>query len=202
MIYIDAAGDDCPIPVIKAKRAIRESEPNATVRIVVDNEIAAQNLQKMANELGVKYLCKSESASHFEVFLTKGEGSAVSAATVRDVGAAKSSSGVVVVISSDVMGHGDDELGASLLKAFIFTLTELDEPPEAVLFYNAGVRLTTDGSNAIEDIEKLAKLGCSILSCGACLSYYGFDGKLRVGEVTNMLKIVEMQCAAAKVIKP
>jgi len=202
MIYIDAVGDDCPIPVIKVKRAIRESEPNATVHIVVDNEIATQNLQKMASELGLGYLCKQEEPTRFEVFLTKGDGAAEPAAASRNVKAQKSSLGVVVVVSSDVMGRGDDELGASLLKAFIFTLAELDELPDAVLFYNAGVRLTTEGSGAIEDLERLIKSGCSILSCGACLNYYGLDNKLRVGEVTNMLKIVEMQCAAARVIKP
>jgi len=190
--------------VIKAKRAIHKAEANSTVQIAVDNEIATQNLQKMANELGLGYLCIGKSVSHFDVFLKKGDG-VIEPTKIKVVGnssAEKMSSGVVAVIASDVMGRGDNALGASLLKAFIFTLTELDEPPSAILFYNAGVRLPTEGSNAIEDIERLAQQGCRILSCGACLNYYDLGDKLRVGGVTNMLEIVEIQCNASRVIQP
>ncbi|MCL2852918.1 MAG: sulfurtransferase-like selenium metabolism protein YedF [Defluviitaleaceae bacterium] len=201
MIVINAAGDACPIPVVKAKRAVRESEADATVRITVDNEIATQNLEKMASEMGLGYSCERESESVYIVSLVKGEG-AKSDPSVDASPAAAGSSGTVVVISSNTMGSGDDELGASLMKMFIFTLAELDEAPRAVLFYNAGVRLTTEGSGALEDLARLTERGCAVLSCGACLNFFGLQDKLAVGEVTNMLKIVELQHSAARVLRP
>ena len=43
---------------------------------------------------------------------------------------------MVVVVSSDRMGSGNDELGKVLIKGFIFAVTQLDELPKAMLFYN------------------------------------------------------------------
>ena len=203
MIIINAAGDACPIPVVKAKRAIREGGPG--VRITVDNEIATQNLEKMAGEMGLGFSCMRESDLSFVVNLTKGDGhsGAEETAPTGDYPTpAHASSGTVAVISSDTMGRGDDALGASLMKMFIFTLAELDDAPRTILFYNAGVRLTTEGSAALEDLRRLAGRGCSVLSCGACLSFYELQDKLAVGEVTNMLKIVELQNTAARIIRP
>ena len=202
MISINAVGDTCPIPVIKAKRAIRESGPDANIQITVDNEIATQNLEKMAHELGLSFSVQLDAAGNFMVLLTTGEASAQPAPDGDFVKAPRSSSGIVVVISSNTMGRGDDALGASLLKAFIFTLAELDDPPDAVVFYNSGISLTTEGSAALEDLARLERRGCRVLSCGACLNYYDLQDKLRAGDVTNMLKIIELQAAATRVIMP
>ena len=205
MTTINSVGDACPIPAVKARRAIRESGPNAAIQIIVDNDIAVQNLEKMAGELGLGFTCVQESESEYVVNISKGNGEIKNEKTEPATGissAASESSRTVVVISSDTMGRGDNELGASLLKMFIFTLAELDKPPHAILFYNAGVRLTSAGSGALEDLERLSGRGSAIFSCGACLSYYGLQDKLAVGEVTNMLKIVELQTCAAKIIRP
>ena len=47
MTHVDARGDACPLPVVKAKRAISELKGAGQVEILVDNEIAVQNLTKM-----------------------------------------------------------------------------------------------------------------------------------------------------------
>ena len=46
MIKIDARGDACPLPVVKAKKAIAELHGSGEVEVLVDNEIAVQNLTK------------------------------------------------------------------------------------------------------------------------------------------------------------
>ena len=99
------------------------------------------------------------------------------------------------------MGHGDDELGAVLIKAFIFALTQQDDLPDCILFYNGGVKLTCEGSPALEDLNKLACAGVEIFSCGTCLKHYGIEDKLAVGEVTNMYVIVEKQLQAGVVVR-
>ena len=44
------------------------------------------------------------------------------------------------------MGSGDDELGAVLMKGFVFALTQLDELPETVLMYNGGGKRAGTGA--------------------------------------------------------
>lgn len=108
----------------------------------------------------------------------------------------------VVVIAADHMGTGDETLGAILLKSFLFALTQQDQLPTVVLFYNSGVRMTSKSSEALEDIRNLEKAGVHIASCGTCLDYLGLKDDLAVGEVTNMYAILEAQVKAAKVIRP
>ena len=47
-ITVDAVGQQCPIPVVKATRALEEMTEPGTLEVLVDNEIAVQNLQRMA----------------------------------------------------------------------------------------------------------------------------------------------------------
>jgi selenium metabolism protein YedF len=86
------------------------------------------------------------------------------------------------------------------MKGFIYSLTELDTPPETVLFFNSGVKLTTEGSNAIADLKKLETKGTVIASCGTCLDFYQLKEKLAVGSVTNMYAIVAAMSGAGRLI--
>ena len=42
------------------------------------------------------------------------------------------------------MGRGDDALGHKLMKAFIFAVTQQEELPATMLFYNGGAKLTVE----------------------------------------------------------
>ena len=106
------------------------------------------------------------------------------------------------MISSSVMGNGDDELGKILMKGFIYALSQLDTLPETILFYNGGVFLTTEGSDSLEDLKSMEAQGVKILSCGTCLNYYGLTEKLQVGSVTNMYVIAEKMAGASNLIRP
>ena len=108
----------------------------------------------------------------------------------------------VVVISSDAMGSGDDTLGKVLMKGFIFALSQQDELPSTILFYNGGARLTCADAPTLEDLRSLEAMGVEILTCGTCLNHYGLTDQLKVGGVTNMYVIVEKQMQADKVIRP
>ena len=88
---------------------------------------------------------------------------------------------LIVVVSSDRMGTGNDELGKVLIKGFIYT---------------------TEGSDSIEDLKSLEAQGVEILTCGTCLDYYHLKDKLVVGGVTNMYSIVESMAEAGKIIRP
>ena len=108
----------------------------------------------------------------------------------------------IVVISSGRMGEGNDELGEVLMKGFIYALTQQDELPETILFYNGGAPFTCEGSPALEDLKQLEAQGVEILTCGTCLNYYGLSEKLKIGDVTNMYVIAEKMMQADSIIKP
>ena len=97
------------------------------------------------------------------------------------------------------MGEGDAELGKTLLKGFIYTFTEMETLPKILLFYNAGAKVTATGSDSIEDLKELENRGVEILTCGACVDYYGLE--VGVGSVTNMYSIIEKQMRAERIIK-
>lgn len=205
MIKVNAIGDACPIPVVKTKNAIRELGGSGTVEVSVDNEIAVQNLLKMAKQK--EYEASFEKKSNTEYIVTINvNGGEVSDAkpVVKEI--AKSDEiklkETIVVIDSDKMGDGDEEFSKTLLKGFIYALSSQDIPPAKILFYNTGVRITTEGSASIEDLKVLEKAGAKIYSCGACLNNYGLSEKLSVGEVTNMYDIVSYLMEADLVIRP
>ena len=52
MITVNAMGDNCPIPVIKTKKAMQALTGPETIEVLVDNEIAVQNVTKMASSSG------------------------------------------------------------------------------------------------------------------------------------------------------
>jgi selenium metabolism protein YedF len=199
MIKVNAVGDTCPIPVVKTKNAIKELNGSGSVETIVDNEIAVQNLTKMANQKG--YGVKSEKLAdgNFSVIMTIGDAVADESEVLCVPDSRKNT---VVVISSNVMGNGNDELGAILIKGFIFALTQQDELPSTILFYNGGAKLTSEGSPAIEDLKSLEAQGVEILTCGTCLDFYGLKDKLLVGGVTNMYAIAEKMTTASLIIKP
>ena len=108
----------------------------------------------------------------------------------------------VVAIDTDIMGRGADELGRTLMKGFLFAVSQLPMLPKTMLFYNGGAKLTTEGSVSVEDLKNMEAQGVEILTCGTCLNFYGLTDKLAVGGVTNMYTIVEKLASAGKVIKP
>ena len=204
MITVNAMGDACPIPVVKTKNAVRELNGPGTVETLVDNEIAVQNLTKMANQKGYGVKSEKLGEGQFKVTMTIGEGAAMPEANENETclvtpGASRK---IVAVIASSAMGEGSDELGGALMKGFIYALSQQDTLPSAILFYNGGVKLTTEGSASLEDLKSLEAQGVEILSCGTCLNFYGLTDKLSVGEVTNMYTIVEKMTGADLVVKP
>lgn len=200
MITVNAMGDNCPIPVIKTKKAMEALTGPETIEVLVDNEIAVQNVTKMAQGAGGQVASEKVNDAEFKVTIQM-EG-AVKEASEEAVCAPDARSNTVVVVSSDRMGIGNDELGKVLIKGFLFAVTQLDTLPKTMLFYNGGTTLTTEGSESLEDLKSLEAQGVEILTCGTCLDYYGLKDKLAVGSVTNMYSIVETMAKAGKIIRP
>lgn len=203
MVEVNAMGDTCPIPVIKTKKAIEGLNGAGVVETFVDNEIAVQNLKKMADQKGYKASCEKLGDNQYKVKMTIGEAvEEKKEEFAKKSERSDSSENTVVVISSSKMGEGEEELGKVLIKGFIYALTQLDTLPKTMLFYNGGAFLTCEGSESLEDLKFLKEQGVEIFTCGTCLNYYGLTEKLQVGEITNMYVIAEKMTQADKVVKP
>ena len=134
-IQIDAKGKQCPLPVIEAKNAISGMTEAGIVEVTVDNEIAVQNLTKMADHKGLKAKSEKKSDQEYTVWMEVTEefvknnikdGNVSSTPVtgencIPDIRKKKT----VVVLGADHMGEGDDKLGKMLMKGFIYALTQL-----------------------------------------------------------------------------
>lgn len=203
-IIVNAMGEQCPIPVVKATRALLEMTEPGTLEVHVDNETAVQNLARMAS--GNKLAANFDKVNEREFVVTIEVPAPVGNSPLEEPPMVPcgpdSRGGLLVAVDTDTMGRGSDELGRVLMKGFLYAVSQLPELPGTMLFYNGGAHLTCQGSDSLEDLKALEAQGVEILTCGTCLDHYGLKEQLAVGEVTNMYNIVEKLAGAGKVIKP
>lgn len=200
-ISLDCKGLPCPQPVLRCKEAIEKDGPAQLVAIV-DNEAAKENVSRFLTMQG--YVVRAEqSGPDFIVTglretAAEGEECAVVAEAERQ---SADKEKILVFVPTDVVGTGDDELGASLMYNFMVTLKELGDELWRIILVNAGVKLAVPGSRCLEELQKLEQSGVSILVCGTCLEFFGLTDQRGVGDVTNMLDVVTSFQLATKTIQ-
>jgi selenium metabolism protein YedF len=187
---VDARGLACPQPVIQTRKAM---EGAAQVVTLVDNETSVTNVSRMAEKAGWPV------GEEFRIAMTKGE--ALPQTESLPVGKAEVTSGpLVLVVSADIMGQGEAELGNILVRGFFHTLGEVEPLPQTIIFFNSGVKLACEGSPVLDDLCALEDAGIELLVCGTCLGYFELNEKLSVGQVSNMYDIAETMLSAGKVV--
>lgn len=181
MIQIDARGLACPKPTVLVKNEMDAGAEE--IEVIVDNAVARDNIMRLAKNQC--YECAvDEQDADIAIKLTKtGQQSAVLPVP---------GGSVVYLIKTATIGVGDDELGAVLMKGFIYALTEHEAPPSHIVLMNGGVRLAVEGSDHLENLKAISDKGCSILICGTCLDYFGLKDKVKVGMVSNMYDILDV----------
>jgi selenium metabolism protein YedF len=188
MSNIDARGLQCPQPVILTKKALEEITSGEVITIV-DNITARENISRYAANMNFQHEVEEREGCFY--IKIKKEDVAVNDTANNDF---------IIVITTDKLGAGEEQLGQLLMKTYTYTLNETKPYPKAVIFINSGVKLVVEGSEALENIQKLAEKNIEIISCGTCLDFYNIKDKLQVGIVGNMYTIVEYMNKAAKVI--
>jgi len=191
MQTIDCINQACPAPVINVKKALQDY---AEIRVLLDDGAPYENVTRFARNRGCR-VTEERDGSGWILTIT------AASDTVRPVSGAVSQGNRAVMITSDRLGDGPEELGRLLMKNFVHTLLETSELPSRMLFLNRGVFLTCEGSDILEALGKLHDMGVEIFSCGLCLDFFKIKEKLRVGATTNMLDIAEYLLSAESVIK-
>lgn len=190
---LDVRGIACPGPVIETKKAL-ESLESGIIQVVVDNQISAANVEKLAKGLGYPILVEQKD-NLYQLTITKGN------VENRDlVIEAAEETEIVLFIGNHVIGNEDETLGKLLLKNFLYTLTESEDKPQKILLMNSGVKIAIAGAEALGNLQILASQGAEILVCGTCLDYYQVKEQLQVGRISNMYDISEAMLRAQKII--
>lgn len=192
---IDAKGLACPQPVLLTKKALEQED---TVTVIVDNEPAIANITRLGNTMGCTLHTEKKENGTFQIHLFREAGG--SSDVPLDVSC--TTGPLVIAISSDRMGRGNDDLGYVLIRSFIHTILSLEPLPQTVIFYNTGVKLAVRDSEVLNDLKELEKKGIAILVCGTCLNYFSISKDLSVGVISNMYDIASTMAGAGRLVVP
>jgi selenium metabolism protein YedF len=192
--------------VLLCKKHI-EQNASATFFVLVDNEAARQNVTRFLSTQGYDAQAQDLGGGVWRLTAAKDpnkqtDASAPDPASYACDIPAQGTEKIVVLLPGDVIGQGDDALGAKLMVNFLATLPELRDSLWRIVLLNAGVKLAVQGSPVLEKLQALANEGVSILVCGTCLDHFGLLNKKAVGETTNMMDVVTSLQLATKVIRP
>lgn len=194
MKIIDCKGLKCPQPVVNTKNYF-DSIESGEAEVIVDNDVAKNNISKLCESSNLKYTVEEKENLYY--IQIKKENCSCKPINFDE----KNNNSLVIVITSDKFGMGDDTLGETLMKSYLYALSESDKLPTDLLFLNSGVKLTSEGSLVLDSLKKLKERGVNIASCGVCLDFYKLKEFLVVGEITNMYAIVEKMNNSGNTIK-
>ena len=192
---VDARGLVCPQPVILTGKALKESD---TVTVIVDDETPRDNVSRIATRKGYDVKVEGKDGD-FYIHIQK-EGAEFTEETVASP-APVPEGDLVVLITSNTVGRGSEELGEILMRAFMHTFTEVEPMPQTMIFINSGVKLAIEDSIVLEDLQALVGEGVQMLVCGTCLDYFKLKDKVAVGEISNAYTILETLLQAGKVVR-
>ncbi len=187
---VDARNLSCPQPVMLTMKALEEADEVTTV---VDNEAARANVSRLGRSQGCKVTVEPKEDGIYLTLRKAGAGPAKEEP--------QSATGIVLFISSDVLGKGEDyQLGSLLMQKFLHTVGGLISKPETILLVNNGAKLVTEDSPVLGELRQLENQGTEILACGTCLSRFQLTDKVAVGRVSDMYTIADTLLKAEKII--
>ena len=193
----------CPGPVLKLRGLLDEGERELSFWVA--DELCRNNVTRFAASRSVATVVEPKDDGTFVVRFHAG-GDAVGERPGEDALAASdlpfAAGPTVVQVTSRTMGSGDDELGELLLRSFLKTQAQLETKPDAILFYNSGVKLCCSGSLLLDDLRELEAGGIEIIACGTCLNFFELADRLEVGRVTDMLEIAGRLAGAGRIVRP
>ena len=190
IMEINCKGLLCPQPVINTKKYFDTVEDGRAV-VIVDNDIAKQNIVKFAKGSGYEYTIVDKK-DEYRIEIVKRDTINKEELHEKKI--------LTILVGTNSLGRGSDELGMILIKSYFYALSESNDIPKTLIFLNSGVKLTSEGSEVIEYLKTIEEKGCEIISCGTCLDFYNLKDKLLIGEISNMYTIIEKMNASTNTI--
>lgn len=195
---IDCRGLQCPEPVARCRVLLQEENP-VSIAVLVDNQAALENVSRFLKRNGFEVTSQKLSVNEWEILANR---EAVIAEESKSAAPIDEGIKTLILLTTETIGRGDDELGAKLMNTFLASLPELGNSLWRIILLNGAVKLSAKEGPALEELKKLETSGVGIFVCGTCLMHYGLLEKKQVGETTNMMDIITSLSLAQKVIRP
>ena len=199
-LILNCCGLTCPEPLLRTRDALAAQQP-LRLTVQVDNKASLENVTRFLTSHGFA-VATTENQGIFNLHADRAEAvipvpqaDAVTCAPSPNTGK------TLVLITSAVVGSGDDGLGGRMMKNFLATLPELGESLWRIILLNGGVTLAAPPSPALEDLQRLEASGVGVFVCGTCLEHFKLMEQKAVGQTTNMLDVVTSMQFADKVVR-
>ncbi|MDR1379405.1 MAG: sulfurtransferase-like selenium metabolism protein YedF [Synergistaceae bacterium] len=221
MKKIDARGKQCPEPVIMTKTCVDRGEEE--LEVLLDNPVSATNVRRFLESKGFGVQLRDDEGqltisarrqveqapseqpdqalietAAAAVAQASGDWPLPSRAEFAPCPSTKET--FSVLITCNILGRNDQQLGEVLMKSFLGTLSQLDEPPCAVALMNEGVKLALYDSSSCDHLKNLVKKDVILLVCGTCVSHFQIAEQIGAGTISNMFEIVETLNRANKIL--
>ena len=191
---VDARGQACPQPVILTRKALAEGGFDL-LEVLVDDPSSRENVVRFASyaHCAVERVQEEGTVSRILIRPTAVSGAEPAQRVFARPDPAPAdfpaAPAATVLITGAGIGRGDEQLGALLMRGFLYTLTEAEPTARRVVLMNGGVRLAVAGSEALVNLRRLEARGVEILACGTCLEFHQLREQLAVGRITNLYEI-------------
>lgn len=198
---INACGLSCPGPVLLVKDEIEQTAA-AEITVLVDNAGSMENVARFLTSRGYS-VRDSQQDGIFRLDGRCGQGPEAGVASSQKVAMPRRDTAQcknLVLITSESLGAGDEQLGRKLMISYLKTLKEMGPDLWQLIFVNGGVKLTIESSPVLQQLQEYEKAGVIIFACGTCLEHFGLTADKKVGGTTNMLDIVMATQLADKLI--
>jgi len=196
---IDACGLTCPAPVLLVKDAVLETDATK-LTVLVDNAASLENVSRFLGSKGYSVTDSLEGGVYRLEAQCDRKTPTVDSQETKERLTGVAGRKVLVLVTADTLGSGDDTLGSKLMVNYLKTIKEMGPDLWQLIFLNGGVKLTTQSSPVLEQLQEYEKSGVTVLACGTCLEHFGLTAEKKVGGITNMLDIVTASHLADKVI--
>ena len=192
---LDCRGQACPHPVLKTKEIVDQGD-ELHLTVLVDNDAARENVSRFLERSGYQVQVSARGGDLAVTGCRKQQRPDQAAAPGEETALRK----ILVLVGTDRLGTGDDDLGKKLIASFLGTVKEMGRELWCLVLLNSGVKLTVAGSEVLASLKALEEDGVMVLVCGTCLNHFQLLEQKEVGETTNMLDIVTHMQLADKVI--
>ena len=196
---IDACGLTCPGPVLLVKDAVEQAHEQE-ITVLVDNAASLENVTRFLNSRGYLVADRQENGVYYLEARCDQKAAIGSEENTTKKSEKAAGQKILVLVTSDCFGSGDDVLGRKLMINYLKTIQELQPDLWQLIFVNGGVKLTIESSPVLAEVQEYEKSGVMVFACGTCLEHFGLTALKRVGGTTNMLDIVMATQLADKVI--